>query len=241
MVKALILRIYNSTPIYDAMKKLHMENDNSIFVTFNPDIDTEWKYTESERLIEVRGEESFIPGILDKTVVGLRACLELFDFDFLVRSNASTVIDTVELASQLENYSRDKHFCSGHTWPMEWIDGDLRFTTINWLGKGLPLITGIGIVMSRVTCQYLVDNQNLLDRSRIDDVSIALALETLEKIHLNMPRSEREPGIVKGVCFYRFRSDGPAPWLGIHTGNPDRAEDIVSIEKQYKLLADKNR
>jgi len=239
MVKTLVLRIYNSTPIYDAMKKLHIENDESIFVTFNPDIDTEWKYTESERLIEVRGHESYIPGILDKTVVAMRACLQLFDFDFLVRSNASTVIDTVELHSQLSSYSRDIHFCSGHTWPMEWINGDLQFTTVEWLGKGLPLITGIAIVMSRVTCQYIVDNENLLDKSRIDDVSIALMLEKLEKVHLNMPRSE-EVGIVNGVCFYRFRTDGPKPWLGIESGKPGRTDDVISIEKQYKLLAKKN-
>ena len=240
MPNILVLRIYNSTPDYDEMKKFHMEYDDSIFVTMNPNIDTEWKYTESERLIEVRGHETYIPGILDKTVVGIKACLELFDFDFLVRSNASTVVDTSELEIQLSPYSRTQHLYGGHTWPLERIDGKLQFTTVEWLGRGLPFVTGTGIILSRVTSQYIVDNAALLDKSIVDDVAIAVLLESLQKTHLVVLRSE-EVGIVKGCGFYRFRTTSPRPWMGVYTFNPDRNNDIRSVGLQYKLMGDRLR
>lgn len=236
MKKILVLRIYNSTPDYDAMKDLHYKNDDSIFVTFNANIDTKWKYSESERLLEVRGSETYIPGILEKTLVALRASLQLFDFDFVVRSNMSTVIDMRELSLKLEAYSRDEHLYGGHIWPMERTDGNLHFTTVEWLGVGMPLVTGTGIILSRKTCQYIVDNRSQIDTSVVDDVSIAMMMEKLEnKVLLSIPRSE-ETGLQRGVCFYRFRTDSPRPWLGIFDSNQGRAVDIQSVAKQYYIL-----
>jgi len=238
MKKLVVLRIYNSTPEYDAMKRLHLQYDNSIFVTYNPDIETEWKYIESERLIEVRGEESYIPGILNKTIVAIRACLQLFDFDFLVRSNISTAVDTREILLRLEKHSRDEHLYGGHTWPLEMIDGRLQFTTVEWLGRGLPFVTGTGIIFSRKTSQYLVDNEDQIDNTVIDDVSIAMFLEPLQKIHLNLPRSE-DVGITPGACFYRFRTDAARPWVGVFTSNEGRSTDIQSLEQQYRIMSER--
>jgi len=239
MKKIIVVRIYNSSPEYDAMKRFHDEYDNSIYVTYNPNIDTEWKYTDSERLIEVRGEESYTPGILNKTIIAIKVCLQLFDFDFLVRSNISTVVDTEELQIQLDKYSRDEHFYGGHTWPLEMVDGKLQFTTVEWLGRGLPLVTGTGIVFSRKTSQYIVDNEDKMNKDVIDDVSIAMFLEPLEKIHLNIPRSE-DVGLIPGVCFYRFRTDDIRPWLAVFTANDGRSVDIQSIEQQYKIMSKRN-
>ena len=66
-MKILTLRIYNSTVDYDEMYKLHKEYDNnSVYLTSSLLI-TESTYNPETQILTVPGNESLIPGILEKT------------------------------------------------------------------------------------------------------------------------------------------------------------------------------
>ncbi len=83
-MKILTLRIYNSTPDYDEMYRIHKQFDkNSIFLTASQSV-SEPVYGAQTNILTVPGEESLIPGILYKTIKGIEYCLKQFEFDVLI-------------------------------------------------------------------------------------------------------------------------------------------------------------
>jgi len=48
---------------------------------------------ESGHMLYIKCSESYIPGILHKTIDAMKYCMQTYDFDILIRSNISTIID----------------------------------------------------------------------------------------------------------------------------------------------------
>jgi hypothetical protein len=219
-MRILVLRIYNSTPEYDLMYQHHFVNDESIFVCYNEKLNQPWKYDPNKRLIELKGTESKVPGVLDKTMKGLEICLGLFDFDVLVRSNISTVINLKELESQINHLPS---VYGGHPWVLDWFDWKfgINHETLPKY-RHTEFISGTSIVLSRNHCQFLVQNKNKLDYSIVDDVSIGYLMK--EKGGVNFRSYYSEKGVPeKNVCFYRFCGE-------------DRIKDANSISRLYRLF-----
>jgi len=204
--KYLVLRIYSSSEIYDAMRELHMKYDNSISVVHVPSLEKEWTIDLDEKLIKIRGEETITPGILSKTVKAFEICLKTFEFDILVRSNMSTVIDMAELSSQLANI--DGPIYGGHEWFLRWFSPHYNITKAfrdrEW---GLRFISGTSIVLSRDMCEYIVNHQSELDINMVDDTSIGSLLKAVDCNKFKSEFRENEMNIVKGACFYRFKDN----------------------------------
>jgi hypothetical protein len=49
----------------------------------------------------MKGVESYIPGCLDKTVKSIEYCLHNYNFDFIFRTNMSSVVDLNKLYNLL--------------------------------------------------------------------------------------------------------------------------------------------
>ena len=217
-MKILVLRIYNADKYYDQMKDLHMKYDDSIFVTYCPTLESEWEI--DGRMIKIRGNESYMPGILEKTLKAIEICLENFEFDYLVRSNMSMVIDLKELESKIKNT-----WYGGHIFNLTWTC-EFSGITPQVLEKlyGLQFISGSCIVYSRNLCKYIVEQGEQCDRSLADDVSLGLLLRDTNA-DINIPFREGIPAIVEKCCFYRYRDF-----------SEDRSQNIIDMEAQYKLL-----
>lgn len=224
--KYLIIRIFNQTSEYDKMKAIHLRNEkNSIFVTYSNDLLEDYKYDHTERTLYLRGNESYIPGILIKTITAIKLCMTLFDFDVIIRSNISTVINHYRLEELLNSIHGD-HIYGGPINFLECVDEFAGITTSIFNDiRGLRYISGTGIILSKNLCTYLVDNKELLNYNIIDDVSIgSLLVNTPINIESNFVLG---PAFDKNVVFYRFRSD--------HIfGN--REKDIKDIETQYAII-----
>uniref|UniRef100_A0A6C0EP84 Uncharacterized protein n=1 Tax=viral metagenome TaxID=1070528 RepID=A0A6C0EP84_9ZZZZ len=190
-MKVLTLRIYNSTIDYDEMYKIHKEYDkNSIYITSSISV-IEPIYNPETQILTVPGKESLIPGILEKTLSGIEYCLKNFEFDILIRSNMSTVIDYDELKKQILTINKPY---GGHVWQ------------INIEGHCFNFVSGCCIVLNKDICNYLINNKTNLLYHLPDDVAIGKLLNN--KFLITFSTKYNETNIIsKNTCFYRFRND----------------------------------
>lgn len=123
--------------------------------------------------IYVKGEETYIPGILNKTIEAIRAIG--LDYDFVWRTNLSSVLDFDGLIRYCNGVQMSRHsvlrrrvLYAGYIGlaPIEAeVDSHIRFAS------------GSGFLLAREAVQYLLDNVSLLQRDLIDDVAIGALLE----------------------------------------------------------------
>ena len=128
--------------------------------------------------ILVPGTESFVPGILHKTLEALAHCARRYAFDFCVRSNASTVIDFARLPlDELDGPD-------GPDGP----DGRVAYaSTYVWRGDA-PFASGTNIVLSRAAVEYVLAHRAELDMRVIDDVALgALLRRVTAPVQLSVP------------------------------------------------------
>jgi hypothetical protein len=114
------------------------------------------------KTLYVKGDECLIPGILHKTVEALSYFLS-FDsaFDFVWRTNLSSVVDYAGLHKYVSNLDKNTGFYGGYVGKAQ----DIFF------------VSGAGFLMSRDVAEYLVANKASLRYDLIDDVAIGALLE----------------------------------------------------------------
>jgi len=61
-----------------------------------------------------------MPGLLDKTIRAMEICLKLFKFDYLIRSNISTVIDIEKFNKEILAYNSDFKY-GGKVLELYWL------------------------------------------------------------------------------------------------------------------------
>lgn len=88
------------------------EDFESYFIEFDSHLSTPYK-VEGD-VLKIKGEESYIPGIFDKTILALKYFEDRFDaFDFVIRPNLSSFM----VLGRLKNYlskQKKEHFYAGH-------------------------------------------------------------------------------------------------------------------------------
>ena len=144
--------------------------------------------------IFVKGEETYIPGILNKTIEAIRAC-RFADiralggsFDYIWRTNLSSVLDYQGLLDYVDkmesSYSGEKVESSSlSSYGGESLcsyGGESLCSYAGYIGTsvdGYKFASGAGFLMSRNVVDYLIDNERLLMRDVIDDVAIGKLLE----------------------------------------------------------------
>ena len=163
--------------------------------------------------IYVHGKESHVPGILDKTLKSFKFLLdENFNFDYILRTNLSSVWNFHKLYNILEN--------------------NPTFILGGILGPNGQFISGAGMLLRKDICKFIVDNQNLINYKIIDDVAIGRLLfdagfkfETLTRHETYKYNSDTD--LLKAVeDFYHFRCKF----------NENRQKDICVMQKLVKMI-----
>jgi len=205
-INILILSVFNHDKLYDKMYEKNMEyldtmnetygtlmrNIRFYYVRADPEC-TVPVLNERTRMLVVPGTESWCPGILKKTIAGFRffssSALNFdFDFDYVVRTNASTFIDLeglynelsqVHLASSihaLDVSARCPYIAMGHV-------SNLDSDTINYiygltedsmnLYRNERFFQGVCIIMNRALYNDLVDySATSINCNIVDDVEL---------------------------------------------------------------------
>jgi hypothetical protein len=146
--------------------------------------------TEEAGTLYVPGVESLVPGVLLKTLVAMRHCARHFDFEFLVRSNISTVIDFRRLP--LDGLRGPLVYASAYVWNRD--------------GPGERFASGTNIVLGHATVAYILANARALDMGTIDDVAIGRLLSRVAPPQQLATEMVWDGATPDGVVF-RNRSD----------------------------------
>lgn len=159
----IILIIANDHPKYyhemQTVWKKYMNlhtNIRSFFVKGN-----EEDSVESET-IYVKSGENYIPGILEKTVKSMEYIQNNYEYDYIFRTNLSSFVDLYKLYEFI------------HLESTQSIDYGGIILTPSDIPFGY--ISGAGILFSRTTTEYIINNQSKLDYSIIDDVAFGKLL-----------------------------------------------------------------
>lgn len=184
-MKILHIIIYSESNINDNIKEGTYENMQKLlsnyYKKFNSNVSTYFvkynKYVKStygteyyieNDIIYIDGTETFIPGILEKTLLAFKY-LNNFDYDYLIRSNISTIIEFNRLISHLEKNPID-YYGAGKLVNLQWTGGGIFDST--WYGT--LFASGTSIIFTKKAVDEIVNNMNLVRMDIIDDVSLGI-------------------------------------------------------------------
>jgi hypothetical protein len=207
---------------YDRMQKMTSEYYKKFpFVTtyyycFKSDLDKDFDLKGD--ILYVKGDESFIPGILKKTIDALEYFKdEIPKYKYVVRNNISTIIrfDLLEKDLRKNAVGYGCALC----WNMEYNKRkqDLPENTIIFS-------SGTSIIFSPDVLLNIINNKDKIDMGKIDDASIG------EFVQNEMPEVEMQP-VLKNTTNYGFHF---VPNL-----NEDK-EKIKGLIKDNKIIFFRN-
>lgn len=135
------------------------EHIKCFFIKMDPNIDSDVFYdeTKDKNTIYVKGKESIAPGILQKTVKSIEYVLQNYEFDYLLRTNLSSVVDLDMLYDRYANNENKVEYGG--------------FISESYKGI-IPYVCGNSIVFSKNMCNFFIDNKEELNYVLPDDVSI---------------------------------------------------------------------
>ena len=174
-MQILNLVLHSNTPIYNEMYAITNEhykkytNVKTVYYVFS-DIENEYEYDPETNILQIKGNETFVPGIMHKTIKAFEFFRDEFrNYDYIVRPNVSSIVNFDNLCNELENNPMNygglwMHIADGSTSPDYGII-DNRFANLNYA-------SGTCIILSKNAFTLLLDGLHLCDDSAVDDVSI---------------------------------------------------------------------
>jgi hypothetical protein len=167
-MRLIVLVLANDNAEYNEMQNLwriYMNKHHhisSFFIKYKEDLIED--IVINDDVILIKGRESVIPGCLDKTVRSIEHLLKNMEFDFILRTNMSSVFDFKKVYGLLN----EKLTYAGF---------------IGYYNKNQnKYVSGAGILLNKETCLYVTNNKQLLNYNIIDDVAIGELLEKNKNI-----------------------------------------------------------
>jgi hypothetical protein len=192
---------------YDMMYQLtskfykSFSNVTTYYYCFDPNINEEYEIKDD--ILYIKGDEGYIPNILDKTIKAFEFFNEIIDYDYIVRSNISTIINFNLLSYKL---LKDKPNYGGGVNEIETLNSDGGVIDTNLIG--LNYVSGTNIILSNKIVNRILENKNNINYDIIDDVAIGLLIrDYMPDIELTMYNDYYTFENKKGSIFYRSRTD----------------------------------
>jgi len=232
-MKICLLIIYSDTDYYVTMKnivekyysKYKSANFSFYFTQFR---ETQENPIELEHnTIFVKGEELYM-SILDKTVKALQFINTIDNYDFLVRSNISTIVNINKLFNFLNSIPTNNIYCGGQLLTIESLNPPCGIIDTSLFG--LDYIQGTSIIFSKDIVDHICNNVDKLNHSIIDDVAFGLFIKECNNngVFQTNIRQFCASLVINShyedyIIFYRNRSD-------------NRQEDLIRIESIINVL-----
>ncbi|CAK7994552.1 Glycosyltransferase family 2 [uncultured virus] len=215
-LKILNLILYSEEPEYQAMadvlrRYLKAKGIPHFFYCYSESLEVDQMFQGD--ILYLKGKETYIPGILEKTL----KIFEIFqdkDYDYIIRSNVSTVVNF----QLLEHYLQDQKVDYGGplyytgSWPDSKSGCASGITPEKHLKYGhCHFVSGACIVLSKKAVKILVASQaDMRKYEIIDDVSIGILLYGKDlirkKIGIDMMSMDNTT-FMPGKIAYRNKSE----------------------------------
>jgi hypothetical protein len=204
------------------------ENVKTIYYKFDDKINEAYKM--EGNMLKIKGKETYVPGILEKTVKAMEY-VENDEYDYLVRSNISTIVDFKLLDEELEK--KPIEYGGGLINNLQRLDENAGIKDETHFG--LNYVSGTAIIMSKSILKEMIKQKDKMDYKIVDDVSIGVLMHFLKK----------SPVIVKEGSFLIVSdTNGDAekiikmisekPYIFYRNRNNDRKTDV----KQMRIVID---
>lgn len=144
----------------------------TIYYKYSPTIGSD--YVMKDDVLRIKGNESFVPGILNKTLKAFEFVLQtgiMDDFDYIIRSNISTVINFDLLINELRETPLI-YYGGGLIHTLRWRDPNAGIKDDEY--NGTSFANGTSIMMTKEALRYLIDNKDLIKKDIVDDVAIGI-------------------------------------------------------------------
>ena len=114
--------------------------------------------------------ESYMPGILIKTIESFKIINNLYDYKHIIRTNLSSFFIVENILKISENLN-DNNIYAG-------VNGIQP-------AQNIPFVSGSGFWLSRDIVNIILNNKNKLNKNLVDDVSIGDLLSNINKSKLD--------------------------------------------------------
>ena len=231
-LKYINLVLYSDNEEYGEMKEItqkyykKFENVKTIYYKFDDKINEE--YLMEGNVLKIKGKESYVPGILEKTVKALEYVVT-YNYDYLVRSNISTIVDFKLLDEEIQKNPIE--YGGGLINNLQNLDENSGIKDDTYFG--LKYVSGTAIIMSKKTLTTMIENKNEINYKIVDDVSIGVLMHFLKK----------EPALIKEGSFLMVSEENgdtekiikmisEKPYIFYRNRNSDRKTDV----KQMRII-----
>lgn len=136
------------------------ENIQSFFYKCDPNLDSDIYYDDNLKTIYVKHIENYMPGILYKTIKTFHYIYKNYDFDYIYRTNMSSVIDLDKMYNYILNNKIDYGGVIGNY-------------------HNVKYASGCGFLLSKNACIKLLMQNAKIPYHIIDDVAIGYILTQL--------------------------------------------------------------
>lgn len=175
----LLLVLFSQDENYDSMYELtssyysKFTNVKTIYYTFSNEIEDD--FVLKNNILYIKGTESYIPGILDKTIKAFKYFeyemkSKNVNYDYIIRSNISTIIHFDKLESALLSYPVE--YGGGLMYKLEWLSEKDGIVDERWMNT--YFCSGTCILFSKPTFLKMMLNIHHIRMDIIDDVSIGI-------------------------------------------------------------------
>ena len=148
-------------------------NVKTIYYHYSPDQTEE--YVLIDDILRIKGTEVFGPAITVKTIKAFEYFeADLFSYDYIIRSNISTIVNFHVLQRNLRQYELQHTSIdyAGSINVIKWRDPDAGIVTDEWIG--LETVSGICIILSSMLVKNLLDHKQFIRFDIMDDVAIGI-------------------------------------------------------------------
>ena len=171
------LILYSQSEIYDKMyditnkyykqfnyvKTIYYLHDERISDNF---------YNYESNILYVPGKNSWVPGLLDKTIKAFEYVNENYTYNYIVRPNISTVVNIPKLCNYLSNQINNDYIGSPYVLNLKWIDPISGVTDKRYWGLNFP--SGTSYVLSKDVIDKIIVKKQTLHYELVDDLSLGV-------------------------------------------------------------------
>jgi hypothetical protein len=159
--------------MYIATRKYYKsQNIKTIYYTFSDKITQ--PYVLEDDILYIYGTETPVPGILDKTIKAFEFIKpQLNQYDYVVRSNISTIINFNLLKKVLIQTPID--YGAGILMNLQWLHPE--YGVVDQTHWNTNYASGTSIILSNNLMHRILENKDNINYDLIDDVSIGVFIK----------------------------------------------------------------
>ncbi len=238
MTNYLHLVLTSENEYYNEMYKItneyykNFKNVTTIYYKYLNTLEDDYKLDNENNILYIKGIESHLPGILDKTLktfLYLKNDIFQDKYDYIIRSNVSTIInfDIMDKVIQEKNidYGGDPLWILSSIFPH---DGIMKPEYTN-----IVLVQGNCIILKNTIMKEIINNINDIDMNVIDDISIAIFIKF--KCPDIIPQCIHNRRLTQDCNENYYLLDDAMNYAIIQNKNIDRSIDIKQMKYMTNL------